>query len=141
MKSHCDISFPLQGKKLSHGNGRVTFTMSRLMSRRHTNLKSAYYQVDVVPIGKILKMSRMSRTRTASLSQDDDDIPTVHSISDGFRVVAAQYGPDFQCTTCALRLSDDECVQRLALLIEHRDNKNFTEIVALIARLAVPIEG
>jgi hypothetical protein len=37
--------------------------------------------------------------------------------------------------------SDDECIQRLALLIEHRDNKNLDEIVALIARLAVPIEG
>jgi hypothetical protein len=36
--------------------------------------------------------------------------------------------------------SDDECVQRLALLIEHRDNQNLDEIVALIARLAVPIE-
>lgn len=38
-------------------------------------------------------------------------------------------------------LSDDECVQRLALLIEHRDNKNLDEIVVLIARLAVPIDG
>jgi hypothetical protein len=41
----------------------------------------------------------------------------------------------------AFSLSDDECVQRLALLIEHRDNKNLDEIAALIARLAVPIEG
>jgi hypothetical protein len=41
----------------------------------------------------------------------------------------------------AFGLSDDECVQKLALLIEHRDNKNLDEIVALIARLAVPIEG
>ena len=36
--------------------------------------------------------------------------------------------------------SDDECVQKLAALIEHRDNANLGEIVALIARLAVPIE-
>ena len=41
----------------------------------------------------------------------------------------------------AIALSDDECVQRLALLIEHRDNKNLDKIVALIARLAIPIEG
>jgi hypothetical protein len=41
----------------------------------------------------------------------------------------------------AFSLSDDECVQKLALLIEHRDNRNLDEIVALIARLAVPIEG
>jgi len=41
----------------------------------------------------------------------------------------------------AFRFSDDECVQRLAQLIEHRDNKNLDQIAALIARLAVPIEG
>jgi len=41
----------------------------------------------------------------------------------------------------AFNLSDEECVQKLALLIEHRDNRNLDEIVALIARLAVPIEG
>ena len=40
----------------------------------------------------------------------------------------------------AFSLSDDECVRRLALLIKHRENKNFDEIVGLIARLAVPIE-
>ena len=36
--------------------------------------------------------------------------------------------------------SDDECVRRLALLIEDADNKNLDEIITLIARLAVPIE-
>jgi hypothetical protein len=41
----------------------------------------------------------------------------------------------------AFGLSDDECVQRLALLIEQRDNKDLDEIVVLIARLAVAIEG
>jgi hypothetical protein len=39
-----------------------------------------------------------------------------------------------------IAFSDDECVQKLAMLIEHRDNKNLDEIAALIARLAVPIE-
>lgn len=37
-------------------------------------------------------------------------------------------------------LSDDECVQKLAALIEHRDSTDLGEIVALIARLAVPVE-
>lgn len=37
-------------------------------------------------------------------------------------------------------LSDDECVQKLAMLMEHRDGKNLGEIAALISRLAVPIE-
>lgn len=36
--------------------------------------------------------------------------------------------------------SDDECVQKLAMLMEHRDGKNLGEIAALISRLAVPIE-
>ncbi|MEH2483667.1 hypothetical protein V1282_007024 [Nitrobacteraceae bacterium AZCC 2146] len=36
--------------------------------------------------------------------------------------------------------SDDECVQKLAMLMEHRDSKSLGEIAALISRLAVPIE-
>jgi hypothetical protein len=36
--------------------------------------------------------------------------------------------------------SDDECVQKLAALIEHRDSKNLSEIARLIGRLAVPVE-
>jgi hypothetical protein len=36
--------------------------------------------------------------------------------------------------------SDDQCVQKLAALIEHRDNRNLGEIARLIGRLAVPVE-
>jgi hypothetical protein len=36
--------------------------------------------------------------------------------------------------------SDDECIQKLAMLIEHKDDKKLDEIVALIARLAIPIQ-
>ena len=36
--------------------------------------------------------------------------------------------------------SDDECVQNLAALIEHRDNGNLGEIARLIGRLAVAVE-
>jgi hypothetical protein len=36
--------------------------------------------------------------------------------------------------------SDDECVQKLAALIEHRDTRNLGEIARLIGRLAVPVE-
>ena len=35
--------------------------------------------------------------------------------------------------------SDDECVQKLAALIEHRDSRNLSEIASLIGRLAVPV--
>jgi hypothetical protein len=48
-----------------------------------------------------LRCPECRKTGIASLFQEDDcDAPTVHSVSDGFKVVAAQYGPNFQCTTC-----------------------------------------
>ena len=43
-------------------------------------------------------------------------------------------------TSPSLALSDDECVQKLAVLIEHKDETRLDEIVALIGRLALPIE-
>jgi hypothetical protein len=36
--------------------------------------------------------------------------------------------------------SDDECVQRLAALLEQKDSRTLKEIARLISRLAVPIE-
>jgi hypothetical protein len=39
-----------------------------------------------------------------------------------------------------MSLSDDECIQKLAALIEHRDSRNLGEIARLISRLAVPVE-
>jgi hypothetical protein len=39
-----------------------------------------------------------------------------------------------------LLYSDDECVQRLAALLEHQDSRNLQAIARLISRLAVPIE-
>jgi hypothetical protein len=40
----------------------------------------------------------------------------------------------------ALLYSDDECVQSLAALVEHKDTRNLKAIARLISRLAVPIE-
>jgi hypothetical protein len=37
-----------------------------------------------------------------------------------------------------MNLSDDDCVQKLAALIELRDNGDLGEIAKLIGRLAVP---
>jgi hypothetical protein len=37
-------------------------------------------------------------------------------------------------------LTDDECVRKLAALIEIRDSKDLGEIAKLIGRLAVPVE-
>jgi hypothetical protein len=39
-----------------------------------------------------------------------------------------------------MNLSHDECVQKLAMLIEHRDSRNLGEIAKLIGCLAVPVE-
>jgi len=36
--------------------------------------------------------------------------------------------------------SDDDCVRRLAVLIEHKNSRDLAEIARLIGRLAVPIE-
>jgi hypothetical protein len=41
------------------------------------------------------------RTGTASLGQNEDsETPTVQCVSDGFKIVTDQYGPDFHCETC-----------------------------------------
>jgi hypothetical protein len=40
----------------------------------------------------------------------------------------------------ALLYSDDECVQRLAALLEHKDSRNLKAVAMLISRLAVPME-
>lgn len=45
-----------------------------------------------------------------------------------------------QVDDMAFLCSDDECVQRLAALLEHKDSRNLKEIARLISRLAVPIE-
>jgi hypothetical protein len=48
-----------------------------------------------------LRCPKCGKTGMASLSQSDaSDIATVQSVPDGFKVVAAEYGPDFQCATC-----------------------------------------
>jgi hypothetical protein len=39
-----------------------------------------------------------------------------------------------------LAYSDNECVQRLAALIEYKDTRSLAEISKLISRLAIPIE-
>lgn len=36
--------------------------------------------------------------------------------------------------------SDDECVRKLAMLLEHRETKNLAELAALIGRLTPTIE-
>ena len=36
--------------------------------------------------------------------------------------------------------SDDDCVQKLAILIERRDSKDLGEIARMIGRLAIPLE-
>jgi len=41
------------------------------------------------------------KTGTVDLCQiDSDEIPTVQFISEAFKVVATEYGPDFECVSC-----------------------------------------
>jgi hypothetical protein len=48
-----------------------------------------------------LRCPNCSKAGTASLSQGDNaDVPTVHTVPDGFKVVHTPYGPDFRCATC-----------------------------------------
>lgn len=48
-----------------------------------------------------LRCPQCGKTGMASLLQGDgDEAPTVQSVSDGFKAVATEYGPDFQCGTC-----------------------------------------
>jgi len=50
--------------------------------------------------------------------------------------MAANARPTMTTTTS----SDDECIQRLRMLIEDKDKRKLDEIVALIARLTAPIQ-
>jgi hypothetical protein len=53
--------------------------------------------------GEILRCPQCSNTGAVSLSQSDEaKMPTVRGISDGFRLVQTEYGPDFHCGDCNL---------------------------------------
>jgi hypothetical protein len=45
--------------------------------------------------------SRIGRASVVSLSQGyDEQTPKVLSISEGFKVIQSDFGPDFHCDTC-----------------------------------------
>jgi hypothetical protein len=48
-----------------------------------------------------LQCPKCGKTGMASLSQgDNDDVPTVQGVPDGFKALTTLYGPDFHCATC-----------------------------------------
>ncbi len=48
-----------------------------------------------------LRCPQCEKTGTVDLSQShSDEIPTVLFLSDGFKAVATDYGPDFRCAMC-----------------------------------------
>jgi hypothetical protein len=51
-----------------------------------------------------LRCPKCGKKGMASLSQSDADIPTVHSVSDGFKLVQTRFGPNFQCATCKVEV-------------------------------------
>ena len=46
-----------------------------------------------------LRCPTCGKTGRASLT-NGDDAPIVQAVPDGFKAVAAEYGPDFRCTAC-----------------------------------------
>jgi hypothetical protein len=47
-----------------------------------------------------LRCPACGKTGVADLSQGKSDAAIVRSVPDGFRAIAKQYGPDFECVTC-----------------------------------------
>jgi hypothetical protein len=48
-----------------------------------------------------LRCPECGKTGVASLSQSADaDMPTIHRVPEGFKLITTQYGPDFHCGTC-----------------------------------------
>jgi hypothetical protein len=53
-----------------------------------------------------LRCPECGKTGVASLSQGEDaDMPTIHIVPDGFKIVTTQYGPDFYCVTCDIEVA------------------------------------
>jgi hypothetical protein len=77
------------------------------------NVRDTYEAL--LSLGESIPGGLMSRQATASNAKPEDKIDRMN-------------------------LSHDECVQTLAMFIEHRDNRNLGEIAKLIGRLAVPVE-
>jgi hypothetical protein len=51
-----------------------------------------------------LRCPQCHNTGMTSLSQfKDANMPTVDRVSDGFKVVQTEYGPNFHCGTCNVR--------------------------------------
>jgi hypothetical protein len=69
------------------------------------------------------------RDRSAGAQSEGDPMP--HALSSQTEPVAP---------LASWLSSDDECVRKLAMLLEHRDTKDLDEVVALIGRLAVTLE-
>jgi len=47
---------------------------------------------------------------------------------------------EIQVDDSAFLYSDDECIQRLASIIERKNSRDLSELSRLIGRLAIPIE-
>jgi hypothetical protein len=52
-----------------------------------------------------LRCPTCGKTGMAGLSQGDlDDLPSVQSVPDGFRVVTTRFGPNFNCGNCDVKV-------------------------------------
>jgi len=55
---------------------------------------------------EVLRCPQCSNTGTARLSQPKEaEMPTVDGVPDGFKAVHTEYGPDFHCGVCDVRVA------------------------------------
>ena len=65
-------------------------------------IESGIGQTNLFTARKLLASPNVSRGKTgkASLSQDNDDEPTIQLVPDGFKAVVTEHGSDFRCLIC-----------------------------------------
>lgn len=67
--------------------------------------------------------------------------PVASQVNESESMPHAQQSPAEPAAPLATWLaSDDECVRKLAMLLEHRETRDLDEVVALMGRLAVTLE-
>lgn len=52
-----------------------------------------------------LRCMKCGKSGMARLAQQDDDVPVVQAIADGFKVVDTSFGPAFHCKECDVEVA------------------------------------
>jgi hypothetical protein len=108
--------WPLESFPTALDSCRADESLSDHFSKDLTSINTPFFTRSLTSLCESFLGGLMSHQRTASKLE-------LEGVNDGSNL-----------------WSDDECVRRLAALIELRDNRNLGEIARLIGRLAVAIE-